>query len=166
MNVGLLSKGIDSNINLRARSRIQTFKHSGIQTFKGGGSVARSQKEILEFKNALEKRMKDFSVAVFRFLDALPKKNSTRVIAYQLGKSASSIGANYREANRGESKADFAHKIQIALKEAAETCYWLDILADLYPMHATPRNLLAESTELRNLLQTVSRKMRNTKENV
>ena len=122
--------------------------------------MARSQKEILEFKNALECRMKDFSVAVFKFLDALPKKNSTHVIAYQLGKSASSIGANYREANRGESKADFAHKIQIALKEASESCYWLEVLADLYPMHATPRNLLAECGELRNLLQTVSRKVR------
>ena len=64
----------------------------------------------LEFKTQLERRTKEFAVAAFKYLDALPKKVSTRVIAYQLGKSASSIGANYREANRGEfrSAADIA----------------------------------------------------------
>ena len=49
----------------------------------------------LEFKTQLERRTKEFAVTAFKYLDALPKKVSTRVIAYQLGKSASSIGANY-----------------------------------------------------------------------
>ena len=88
-----------------------------------------------EFREELEVRTRDFSVRVFRFLDALPKKTSTQVIAYQLGKSASSIGANYREATRAESREDFGHKLQIALKEAAESCYWLEVLKGLYPMH-------------------------------
>ena len=48
-----------------------------------------------EFKTQLERRTKEFAVTAFKYLDALPKKVSTRVIAYQLGKSASSIGANY-----------------------------------------------------------------------
>lgn len=117
----------------------------------------------LEFKTQLERRTKEFAVAAFKYLDAFPKKNSTRVIVYQLGKSASSIGANYREANRGESREDFGHKLQIALKEAAETCYWLEVLSDLYPTHETARRLLSESVELRNLFQSISQTTRTRK---
>ena len=117
----------------------------------------------LEFKTQLERRTKEFAVAAFKYLDAFPKKNSTRVIAYQLGKSASSIGANYREANRGESREDFGHKLQIALKEAAETCYWLEVLSDLYPTHETARRLLSESVEIRNLFQSISQTTRTRK---
>lgn len=117
----------------------------------------------LEFKTQLERRTKEFAVAAFKYLDAFPKKNSTRVIVYQLGKSASSVGANYREANRGESREDFGHKLQIALKEAAETCYWLEVLSDLYPTHETARRLLSESVELRNLFQSISQTTRTRK---
>ena len=109
-----------------------------------------------EFKAWLEGRTRDFAVAVFKVLDAMPKKNSTTVIAYQLGKSASSIGANYREANRSESGDDFRHKLSIALKEASESVYWLEILHELYPMHDVIQNLCAEASELRNLLQSIS----------
>jgi len=122
--------------------------------------MTRTKEEVVVFKNSLEKRTKDFAVAVFKFLDALPKKNSTRIISYQLGKSASSIGANYREANRGESKDDFAHKLQIALKEASESAFWLEVLVDLYPMHELVKRLMAECVELRNLLHAISRKVR------
>lgn len=115
---------------------------------------------VFEFKTKLEDRTKSFSVATFRVLDALPGKCSTSVIAYQLGKSASSIGANYREANRAESREDFAHKLQIALKEASEACYWLEILSDLYPLHEAVKELLRESAELRNLLQSIARTVR------
>lgn len=113
------------------------------------------------FKQWLEDRTRVFAVAVFKLLDALPKKNSTRVIASQLAKSASSIGANYREANRAESADDFGHKIQIAMKEASESCYWFEILADLYPMHEVIKRQLAECVELRNLLQSISKSQRS-----
>ena len=117
-----------------------------------------------EFRENLELRTKDFSVAVFKLMDALSKRNSTQVIAYQLGKSASSIGANYREACRAESRSDFGHKVQIALKEAAESHYWLEILVELYPMHDTIRKLLQECCELRNLLQSIGKTVRTRKE--
>ena len=109
-----------------------------------------------EFREKLEFRTRKFATDVFKLLDALPKKNSTRVVAYQLGKAASSIGANYREANRAESREDFGHKLQIALKEAAETAYWLEILSDLYPMHEIVKRLTDEGFELRNLFQSIS----------
>ena len=108
----------------------------------------------------LELRTKDFSVAVFKLLDALPKRVSTQVVAFQLGKSASSIGANYREATRAESRADFSHKLQIALKESAESCYWLEILCDLYPMHKSFRKLSDDCVEIRNLFQTIVKSAR------
>ena len=110
----------------------------------------------LEFKQWLEARTRAFAVASLKFLDALPKKNSTRVIAFQLGKSATSIGANYREANRAESRVDFGHKLQIAMKEASESVYWLEVLSGLYPMHETIKTLEREAIELRNLLQSIS----------
>ena len=116
-----------------------------------------------EFREELEVRTRDFSVRVFRFLDALPKKTSTQVIAYQLGKSASSIGANYREATRAESREDFGHKLQIALKEAAESCYWLEVLKGLYPMHTMIAGFCDECITLRNLLQRIAKSVRTSK---
>ncbi len=110
----------------------------------------------LEFKQWLEARTRAFAVASLKFLDALPKKNSTQIVAFQLGKSATSIGANYREANRAESRVDFGHKLQIAMKEASESVYWLEVLSGLYPMHETIKTLEREAIELRNLLQSIS----------
>ena len=110
----------------------------------------------LEFKQWLEARTRAFAVASLKFLDALPKKNSTKIVAFQLGKSATSIGANYREANRAESRVDFGHKLQIAMKEASESVYWLEVLSGLYPMHETIKTLEREAIELRNLLQSIS----------
>jgi len=114
----------------------------------------------IEFKTWLEKRTKDFAVSSFSLLDALPKKTSTNVISYQLGKSASSIGANYREANRAESRDDFVHKLSIAVKESSESVYWFEVLHDLYPMHKKIADLAAECVELRNLLQTITKSTR------
>ena len=110
----------------------------------------------LEFRTWLEDRTRAFSVAVLKAMDALPRKLSTKVVANQLGRSASSIGANYREANRAESGDDFRHKLSIALKEANESLYWLQILSDLYPMHDLYRKLGAEAEELVRLLQSIS----------
>ena len=114
----------------------------------------------LEFKRKLELRTKEFAVSVFKLLDALPTKNSTKVIAYQLGKSASSVGANYREANRSESGDDFRHKTSIVLKEADESLYWLEVLGELYPTHDVIRTLAAECEELLRLFQRITRTSR------
>lgn len=125
--------------------------------------MKRSKEEVMAFKGEFERRTRAFAVATFKLLDALPKRNSTQVIAYQLGKSASSIGANYREANRAESKDDFAHKIQISLKEASESCYWFEILVELYPMHNVISSLHAECIEFRNILQSIGRTLHTTR---
>lgn len=108
-----------------------------------------------EFKHWLEQRTASFAVETFKLLDELPHTCSTRIIAFQLGKSASSIGANYREANRAESHEDFVHKISIALKEASESLYWTEILSNLYPAHTGVGLLSKENSEIRNLLQSI-----------
>ncbi len=71
----------------------------------------------------LEQRTKRFALAVIRFVSALPRTREADVLGRQLLRSATSIGANYREANRGVSRADFANKIGTVQKEAAETQY-------------------------------------------
>ena len=117
----------------------------------------RNGEEKLKFKRELEERTANFAVAVFRCLDGLPSKVSSRVIAFQLGKSASSVGANYREANRAESADDFSHKIGITLKECSESLYWLTLLDKLHLTESRFRELLTECDELIRLFQSIRR---------
>ena len=69
----------------------------------------------------------DFAVSVIRLVKELKAKHET-VISNQIGRSGTSIGANIREAQYAHGKADFIAKLQIALKEANETGYWLELL--------------------------------------
>ena len=78
-------------------------------------------------KKELENRTKKFALEIIKFVANLPKSKITDVLGYQLLKAGTSIGANYREANRGQSRQDFIHKIAIVEKEASETQYWLEL---------------------------------------
>ena len=78
-------------------------------------------------KLELEKRTMQFALKVIAFVATLPKNKAGDVVGYQLVKAGTSVGANYREANRGESRNDFIHKIGIVEKEAAESQYWLQL---------------------------------------
>lgn len=108
-----------------------------------------------EFREELENRTAEYAVEVFKYLRNLPSDVSTKVIAHQLGKSASSIGANYHEANRSESRDDFVHKVAIAVKEANESCYWFKVLKGLCGSNERLVVLENETAELRNLLQSI-----------
>ncbi len=120
-----------------------------------------------EFKTWFKARTRTFAVQVFHLVDQLPKVPSSTVIAYQLGKSASSMGANYREATRTESGDDFAHKIGIVEKESDETLFWLEVLSDLYPaphlLRASLDPLLRESDELLRLFVSISKGCRQSR---
>ena len=122
-----------------------------------------SAEELLDFKKKLEGRTADFAVEVFRMIDSLPRLVSSKVIAFQLGKSASSVGANYREANRAESPDDFIHKIGIALKECSESIYWLTLLSKLYPDQAEIGKQIKECDELLRIFQTIRTKTHRRK---
>ena len=97
----------------------------------------------------------------FKYLRELPYDVSIKVIAHQLGKIASSIGANYHEANRSESRDDFVHKVAIAVKEANESCYWFKVLTGLCGNSERLIALTKETCELRNLLQSILKNARS-----
>ena len=99
----------------------------------------------------LERRTKKFAVDVIVFSEELKPGRANDVIARQMIRSASSIGANYREAARAESRDDFIHKLNLCSKEAAETEYWLELLADVRPNPAIAP-LLQEANELLRIL--------------
>jgi four helix bundle protein len=69
----------------------------------------------------------DFAVSVINLVKGLKERRES-IISNQIGRSGTSIGANIREAQYAHSKADFIAKMQIALKEANETGYWLELL--------------------------------------
>jgi four helix bundle protein len=79
--------------------------------------------ENKEFSRLLEKRTRDFAVRIIRLSTALPGTPEGREIRRQITKSGTSVGANYREANRARSRADFRSKIKICESEASETQY-------------------------------------------
>jgi len=84
-----------------------------------------------QFSEAMEKRTKDFAKRMIRLSMRLPNTPEGRTIRTQVTKAGTSIGANYREANRARSKADFRNKISICEGEASETQYWLEVIGDL-----------------------------------
>jgi len=84
-----------------------------------------------QFAEELEKRTKKFSVRIIRLSASLPNTPEGRVIRNQITKSGTSIGANYREANRARSKADFKNKIAICESEASEMQYWLEVIVEV-----------------------------------
>src|ERR1700755_2837075 len=100
-------------------------------------------------KFELEKRTKKFAIKIISFASTLPFGKIGDVITYQLVKAGTSVGANYREANRAESRNDFIHKIGIVEKEAAESQYWLQLCEEGKLGDSDRRRwLLQESGEL------------------
>ena len=78
--------------------------------------------------NVIIDKTLEFSIRIVNMYKYLCKEQSEFVLSKQLLRSGTSIGANVREAEHAQSKADFLNKNNIALKEANETCYWLELL--------------------------------------
>ena len=81
-------------------------------------------------KNDLKERTKEFALRIVRMYSALPKTTEAQVLGKQVLRSGTSVGANYREAYRGRSKAEFIAKCGDSLRELEETAYWLELLVD------------------------------------
>lgn len=94
-------------------------------------------------------RTRSFALRVMKMVDCLPPGRSTDVIAKQLLRSATSVGANYRAARRARSSAEFCSKMGIVEEEADECLYWLELLSEskLIKPHLL-KNLHAEANEL------------------
>ena len=83
-----------------------------------------------QFAKDLEKRTRIFAVKIIRLSSTLNNTPECLVIRNQITKSGTSIGANYREANRSRSRADFKNKIKICESESSETQYWLEVIVE------------------------------------
>jgi four helix bundle protein len=114
----------------------------------------------------LSDRLLDFAVRVGKAVDALPNSRMGRHVAGQLIRCGTAAGPNYEEACTAESRADFVHKLLIALKEMRESRYWIRLVskAPLLP-HKRLSSLLDESSQLCNILgkSVVTAKTRNPK---
>jgi four helix bundle protein len=89
-----------------------------------------NKQQVKEFVKQLEKRTLEFAVRIIRLSSMLPNTAEGKVVKTQLTKCGTSIGANYREANRSRSKADFQNKISICEAEASETQYWIELIRE------------------------------------
>ena len=112
-------------------------------------------------KFELEHRTKSFAMNIIQFVSKLPKGKVSDVIGYQLLKSGTSVGANYRESNRAESRKDFIHKIGIIEKEASETQYWLELCQEAHIGDDDESlKLLQESSELLAIFTSIGKTTR------
>lgn len=111
----------------------------------------------------LEQRTIAFSVAVVKYCRPYAKDQALSPLINQLIRCATSIGANYAEANNASSKIDFKNKIFIAKKEAAEARYWLRILAELKPSQDLSE-LQQEALELNLIFQKIISTIKNAKQ--
>ncbi|MBR5791513.1 MAG: four helix bundle protein [Ruminiclostridium sp.] len=94
----------------------------------------------------------DFAVSIIQLVKEL-KQNRETIISNQIGRSGTSIGANIREAQYAHGRADFIAKMQIALKEANETGYWLELLFRTgYLSQEAYQKLEADCSNLRIML--------------
>ena len=113
-------------------------------------------------ENDLLKRTFNFGISCLKFLRKLESNPENNLIRFQLGKSCTSVGANYEESQAGSSKADFTNKVKIALREARETNYWLRVLKELNDNNDESLELLIkESQELKNILGAIVVKSNN-----
>jgi four helix bundle protein len=111
------------------------------------------QNQKSKFKTDLKQRAYKYSIKVIGFLDTLPQDMSTNIIANQLLRSATSIGANLVEAKGSSSKKDFTNFFNHALKSANESLYWLGLLRDAKKINSSELEyLLNETKELANIL--------------
>jgi len=109
----------------------------------------------------LEQRTKRFALAAIKLVGSLPRSAASDVLGRQLLRSATSIGANYREANRAVSRPNFTNKIGTVQKEAAETQYWLELVIESgISKGLNSTDLHSESTELLAVFTAIGRKLK------
>ena len=106
--------------------------------------------------NIIEKKSFDFAIRIVNLYKYLSNKKKEYVLSKQVLRSGTSIGANVAEAQQAQSKADFVSKISIALKETAETKYWLRLLnASDYLSDNETKTILSDCIEIEKILTSI-----------
>lgn len=110
----------------------------------------------------LKVRTKQFALQIVRLYGSLPKTTEAQVMGKQVLRSATSAGAQYREAQRARSDADLINKVEGSLQELDETAYWLELLQEsgiVSPEKVTP--LLKETDELIAIPVTIVKRIKS-----
>lgn len=110
-------------------------------------------------ENDLLERTKQFALRIIRMYASLSKSTEAQVLGKQVLRSGTSVGANYREAYRGRSKAEFSAKVGDCLREIEETAYWLELIVESGCLPADRlQPLRQECGELIAIFVTIARK--------
>jgi four helix bundle protein len=111
---------------------------------------------------ALKPRTKRYALRIIKMFTSLPETEVARVLGRQVLRSGTSVGANYREAYRARSRAEFVSKIGDCLKELEETSYWLELLVDSTTVPSRKMAALPQETdELLAICTTISKRTKN-----
>ena len=114
-----------------------------------------------EMVEDIRERTFAFAVKVMTFVSNFPDRTSMYVVTRQVLRSGTSIGANVEEAHAASSRADFVYRIEIALREARETSFWLRLIKASYLLKAERMDeIIAESEELKKILGAIASKSR------
>ena len=115
-------------------------------------------------ENVVKNKSFDFALRIIKLNQYLVSDKKEFVISKQILRSGTSIGANVREGEHAESKADFIHKLSISLKEANETEYWLELLNKSgYIEDKMYNSLISDCSELLKLLITIIKSAKTKK---
>ena len=113
----------------------------------------------------IRQRALKFGLRIVRLAGALKRTGPSRILADQIVRSGTSIGANLAESEAAFTKADFRYLVNVARKEACETRYWLNLLAESKLLPMTRLNsLMQENEELIKILSTIVKKSGPSKE--
>ena len=111
----------------------------------------------------LRDRTKHFALRIVEMFSVIPKTTEAQILGKQVLRSGTSVGANYREAYRGRSKAEFIAKCGDSLRELEETAYWLELLVDGNMMPAQKLSALRqECDELIAIFVTIVKRSKET----
>ena len=112
-----------------------------------------------QFARELETRTLKFAIRIVRLSAKLPNTPEGKVVRNQITKAGTSVGANYREANRARSRADFKNKISICESESSETQYWLEVIKELQWLSwVEVKDGYEECSELLAIFTTIGKK--------
>ena len=113
-------------------------------------------------KRDLKERTKSFALRIIMMYSALPKTTVAQVLGKQVLRSGTSVGANYREANRARSKIEFVAKMGDCLKELDETAYWLELLLESGVVTSKQlSSLMNETDQLTAIFVSIINKAKN-----
>ncbi|MFT5914581.1 MAG: four helix bundle protein [Flammeovirgaceae bacterium] len=113
------------------------------------------------FSDDFRLRTRKFAVQAIRFFRVIPKTEEGRIVGRQLLRAATSVAANYRAATRGRSEKEFLAKLGIAVEEADETIFWLEIIEESEVLNPTQTETIKkEAMEITAILSKSQKTMR------